>query len=218
MSGFRNRCLGVLDNVYGFLSARKSADSVQLQQPIQLVHDVSREAEVGSAFGLHRGLAIVELTVTHGGATTELARLDIHNEILNSSSGPDPIDLQIQAFRDFDVWLIDYTAANSAAVVTTAYVALNYPAINPEAAVTYTVYPLALLDSDAHGWSNYTATGLQRVLVMANQLVYPRIPRPIYIPPGTYFTSRSTTTGAASIEYRLLVWVGRQGTMPPGVY
>jgi len=52
---FTKNPLGVLDRIYDFVGGLQGEDSVDTVSPIIRVHDVSREAELGTYLGINRG-------------------------------------------------------------------------------------------------------------------------------------------------------------------
>jgi hypothetical protein len=75
---FRKKPLGLLDTIYGFVGGLRGVSRLALAQPITVVHDVSREAELGGFDGFFgRGQGAVDGTFftiaidnVHGAAST----------------------------------------------------------------------------------------------------------------------------------------------------
>jgi hypothetical protein len=214
MADFRGRVLEILDRIYHFTGTVASTSRLDLNAPIQLVHDVSREAELGSAYGRHEGFAIVGAQVTHVGASTAYTAVDPYATVI-AWGGFDP---GAQPTReDIGLWLMDVSVAVLNGALTSLATSLDYPEMLPQTG-TDNVFPLNYETFDTIPFCNYAGVGDR--IVMLPSLAgtvgtnYPNFPR--YLPYGTRIAFRTVTSGAEVIETRSLVWMGQKGTSPPG--
>lgn len=212
MGEFRNKPLGVLDRIYGFLSGKTQSSQVTLETPVTVVHDVSREAELGSAFGFFNGLQGVNAVNTHVGAGTIRSAWDPYYYCL---LGLDPT---IQPTRDqVDIWLLDVSLlVDTPANLTRASVGYGYPANTFPPATGETLWPLLTgAGAGAIDFSNVAASGTSYLLSQQSHYFFEQH-RPLFIAPGGVVTLYSLSTGALNVLGSLLFWVGRKGTTPPG--
>jgi len=205
MATFRNRPLPVLDRIYGFLSGRTSPPEIQTESPLTLVHDVSREAELGAAYGRNLGYGVQNMTQAYNSFAVEEQQQDAYSWLL---SGFDP---QLDPYEnDVSIWIVDCHATSTVpADMDAAVLAIgNYGTLTPSTIETYRV--LSVWDTDYATGSNYTATGN----------VYNHVPEweaqwPILVHRGERLLLGVDGGGSGSLVVYIYYWVGRKGTTPP---
>lgn len=217
MALIKNRPLGVLDRIYNFVGAQTPTEA-DVDVPVQFVHDLSREAEIGSAFGRFRGYAVFIATNTHAGAGVIRSAWDPYARIVAGSIDPNYSPTEL----DMDVWLLGFqTTVQTPANLTTLSIGWSpLGAIPPS--TTDAVFPLLYSTEFNRPFSQGNALG--DLYLAAQEGTDPSanvpgfLPRPLYMPHGSTFTLRSNAGGATNVQASFLVWVGRVGTAPYGSY
>lgn len=102
MARFLRRCIDVLEDIYRFDDARRTVSQFELSGPIQPVHDVSREAELGSSPGV-KGFFHCGVTLTHAGAGTENEAFSLYDP---TPGGGAASKWEVDWTRDW-VWIMD---------------------------------------------------------------------------------------------------------------
>ncbi len=122
---FRNAPLRLLDRIYGFVGGLRGVRSVDLSSPIVLVHDVSREAELGTYSGIGIALpgsayfAIVHDHV-HAGADTVADSSPVYENQSAAAfflAGFPPIDPDKET-----VWIVGAGGMSLNGLTTVAYI------------------------------------------------------------------------------------------------
>jgi len=211
MAEFRARVLGVLDRIYKFTAAKAYTNKMDLSSPIQLVHDVSREAEV-SGLGNEIGHVVIPVDITHAGSGSETGLIDLYGT-LRGGWYEDLNEEQIQ------IWLLRIGASLSG----TAYTELNIGFAPDNLPITttsgHTLFPLWRAQA-VEIFTNYGGAA-QRALVVdpTDTLIAPDSGNlPLLIPhQECRLTYRGTSTGAINVYLRFYCWVGPRGTTPPGM-
>lgn len=218
MADFRARILGVLDGIYRFTAAKTYTDKLDLNAPIQLVHDVSREAELGSGKGLWGGYAtLVYWGVNHPGAGQLRYVIDPYVTLLQSATPLDPV--QTFLADQLDMWLISFqvhtdTVNEPATRFTFTYV---FDDVNP---TTGEAYPVAFFEGSGGTTivTDFPGTGSEYLLrpeTNSDHLQCVKLP---FLFPHTGRVAISSQAGAAcNVFVHALVWVGSRGTAPPGM-
>jgi len=211
MADFRARVLGVLDRIYKFTSSKTYTSKLDLNSPIQLVHDVSREAELGGDLGRFGGWVLMGSTYAHVGASTENAVFEPYaNMVIAGNLTPYPITED-----EIDIWLFDLAVRFDAENLTQCTAAIAYPAMEPRAVTAE--FPLFYTTQDNFFFTDYAGSADVRLGVDSNtQRVYAQTNYPRYIPHGARISLRSISTGAMGIDWFFFGWVGKAGTQPPG--
>lgn len=203
MARFLQKVLASLDRTYRFDSALRATDQVELGLPIQLVHDVSREASRGLAA---MGFFISGNDDVHGGAGTIESSWNPYDEVTAMYGAATSQDLL--------VWLVDCWGAVSSDVLTNAELSVGY--------VPWTEM-IVRRDRIIRRWNgsagiydqNVAPATLARGLVMlAAEQVNPTLPTPIF--PGSTMRQQTVMSGAGTVRIEGLFWVGAIGTVPPG--
>lgn len=211
MSEFRNRVLSGLDRIYGFLSAKHSTNRLELNQPVQLVHDVSREAELQSnQFPEQSGWFYAIIECACAGAST----------YRESTTPYGLLDVTADFVEDYLIWLYQvsaYVPYNDASDVSSVAVSVGTPPSRNWLyhGNTYPVYiPVFYNDGTYHqlGPTGLRKDGLINILSLS--------PLPVPLPYLTTIDAVITTTaalGAPGLVVSLMFWVGKKGQTPPGL-
>lgn len=210
MSEFRNRVLTALDNVYGFLTEKRSVSSLQLEQPIQLVHDVSREAELGGGVGEQGGFFIIQENFAFAGAAVDRNAYDVH-ALIEAEFG----------VRDRSAYLLDFSGEIGGNTAQFTFLsAAHYPPVASYPGNDYSSPQLVayhesvVLVCDTTGAGSDTVTFPDPANIVAG---YSRFP--VYLAPGailTVYVSAGGAGGATNVRTTFLLWVGPKGVYPPG--
>lgn len=237
MAKAQKQTLSILDRIYAFLSAQTAVNDVELAHPIQLVHDVSREAELGEN-PTQRGVWNLSMEVS---PTSNDVSSDWNPYY---GSGPGQYDGGVRA-NGFTVhpskqwlWILEASiwAANSAGVSgVLSYMGmyvhsyLYAPAFGGRDQVgsvsgnrSWLIEPSLWKMATAAGgigYSEYVVGGYANYAAKAN------LQRPVLVPPSlldSSYTSKVTliagaTGGTVNVSGYLTVWVGPIGVFPPGM-
>jgi len=222
MADFRARALGVLDRIYKFTAAKSFTTQLDLNAPIQLVHDVSRESELGSGEGIDRGYAVMaSWGVNHAGASTQRYVIDPYFSIINGATPLDP-NITITA-EQIDAWLISFAVVTSAAPQPATRFDFGYvlngdlPPYSSESSPVVFFHGLAGAANVTY-LPNYAGTG--SVYVLGEDLTVVQPPKatlPFRFPHKGRVGIVSVSTGACDVFVHALLWIGAKGTAPPGM-
>ena len=220
MGQFQRSCLQVLDRIYRFTGAVKSSSVLDLQAPIQLVHDTSREAEL-EGYGIDRGLSVMATWgVNHAGASTERYVIDPYFAVAATY----PIDPNIDLKPDeFDLWLLSFAVVSSAATQPATRFDFGYVINGDLPPYSSQSVPAVFFHghagaSDVTYISNYAGTG--NVYVLGEDLTVVQPPKaslPFRFPHRGRVGIVSVSTGACDVFVNCLLWVGPRGCTPPGM-
>jgi len=104
MTRYRNKPLAVLDRIYNFIGGLRATSDMDLVSPIVRVHDLSREAELGTLEIIRRLTSgrspyfAINISNTHGaGTTTEQTQIGVYANqspswALATWTPPDPLE------------------------------------------------------------------------------------------------------------------------------
>ena len=220
MARFLNRPLGALDRIFKFEGAQKTSSLMDLENPIQMVLDVSRFAQEG--IGPYQGIVRYDGLHTHGAANQQVSVVNIVADLLNplgyvpdaGASGPGQhgadtdfaVYLMAVAIRAGATGILSWASVARQSPQTPPYPVLGTPAVQAEALVQY---------KTADTQPGYTGIGNTYPLMPSNSYFPLRFP-PIRLFPSDVVSVQSTTTASGTITYGLTFWVGRAGTGPPG--
>jgi hypothetical protein len=210
---FRNKCLEVLDRVYDFVGGLRTVSQADLNLPIQLVHDVSREAELGSPYGRNQGYGSYNWGNNHAGAGTLNSVYEPYVSILNSLA-LDPV--YVPPAGDVDLWLIGYGAYITANTLGSLVCNLMFSAFPPETGFVNIPF---LWAQDVVTTTDWPGTGTSLGIAELNdgsKNMVRNLRLPMLLPYGCRLGIRSNTTGAANVFLSTVIWIGRKGTTPPG--
>jgi len=208
--------LGVIDRLFAVDDAVKAPGKIGLNAAITLVHDVSRQAERGAAFGLNGGFYTVGGLNAHAAANTQANAYYPLNLFANL--------LRVQ-HTELSVWLLSAGAqcaqADSGNITRLACAVLlpERLSIGPGTGgptgyvyrpILYAVTGNFTVFGDKGGVSAIAAA-------LSNSALDATAFAPIPLPYDSYITQRSVSSGAVDITFSYLCWVGRAGTTPPGM-
>lgn len=211
MAQIGNSVLRVLNRLYSFVGGVQGVQNMDLLSPVTVVHDVSREAELGSDLTPFLGFHVLTQQLNHAGADTQRAATDPFTQVATYGAIPD---------HDISLWLLDctiYPSTNAIGVVYCAlFQSLQYPGVG--AAGYYPSKVIRVADDQA-GVANFAGGGTAYQGITANTAFHAvdQIRDPILIHPGSRFTTASTSTGAMALIVHWFLWAGRRGTTPPGM-
>lgn len=210
MARFKGRPLAALDRIYRFIGSPSRAGSVAVGQPVQVVHDVSRESEVASGKGFYDGFMVLEAAHGIGGGggigRTSIAPYTLVQAIL------------LEAVEDFRIWIVQAWAEPETATAFTLWDAAAELAADFQGGATSELpilVPLTVHVTVAN-FPNNAGTGNRALSIPANDATSWTAPFPFLLPPGSLIRSQAQSTGD-DILGRFLVWVGPTGTRPPRV-
>jgi len=217
MGQFRNKPLGVLDRIYGFLSGKTQVSNAQLETPLTLVHDVSREAELGGGIGQNGGFLMGQVYVAVPGLNVYRGTADPYGGLSN------PTFLGPHNSADYDIWWMGHAgmwvpSAGSGDIVGAglafAFIVNSMPFIetNP------TYVPIFRAATDQATVTDIAGTGSIYASMPDTDRRLPTVP--LYLPPGTLVTYHLSTGAAIASPgsvFWWLLWAGKKGTTPPGM-
>lgn len=216
MARFRNRILPMVDRLYGIIGDKTTFGQIQVEQPIQPVHNVAREAEVGSGHPVDwNGYHVGQTITAAAGSGTYNAVTEIFVEQLLGQLNP----------ADYCAWVMDVqcgVANGEGADVDRINVIAGTGQESDIPFLNNTIYdwvqPLFYYnDTDGHYYpSESWDGGLDRDVFLP---VW-KMNRPILLPyPGAITTRFRTTAALAAPGFfsTALIWLGRKGTSPPGM-
>ena len=201
MAKFFRRPLEALDWIYNFAEGLTHLSSMAVDGEIQPVHDLSREAEVGSGLSQELGYFIDGSIHVHSGSGTirdtldPWAQVDLHRPI-RAGSG---------------VWMIaGFCHQTSSGDFTEAGISVTYPTI-PDAF-------LAGNQIGTHFFPDALVAVISGDIVAGDDTrVTNLVDMPLYIPDGSTINNVSTAGGAITIDVMNLFWAGAKGVLPPGM-
>jgi len=200
VSRFTARPLGALENIYRFVGGQTGPNVFTLAAPLQPVHDVSREAEMGTAQTGALGYFYLGTVDAHVGVGNIFTTSDPY-------AGPfrdlDPVDV--------DVWIIDaLCTCDDSADFDIALLGLIYP-----------ILPGAFATAETQLLFEFTTPA--RAIVSAGDSTIPavihRIAMPTYVPHGATLAQRTSAdvAGTNNISLFTIFWAGARGILPPGM-
>ena len=209
MAIFKNRPWKILQRLYQWTGDAPVPDRIDLGSGAQLVHDVSRQSEVGAAneVGGRQGFVVLTKDTVHGaGATTENQHINPHGQLANNWG---------QVKQEIDVWLLGLGASLSASAnFTAARVNLGFYTDMPYMGGAESYLGYAYFDEFVT-FSDYAKTGTVDLLYESTAIPPQRQWGPIYLPQDARILMRSSATNALTISWYAYVWVGRKGSDGP---
>jgi len=208
VTDFRARSLSVLDRVYEFIGGTRGVSQFELGGSIQPVHDLSREAELGSRGEREAGFLMLTQTFAHVGATVIFETTDVYNsfDLLRAV-----VDFDSRGSRRHRLWLLDIFGSSDLAAFTQLSTGATIPVLTG-AGGFQTLYL-----ADWNQTRTAPVSGGPRPLVHsdAGDLQPRRLPA--LWQPGTIWNTRSSSSGNDTIRVSTLWWAGPLGTTPPGM-
>jgi len=206
------RSLGILARLYRFAGGMPSGSSnIDMGAPIVRVHDVSRQAELGSRGLDAQGYLTLTHSLVHSGAGTEYASTDVY-AALNADLTKDFASTGDSQDR---LWLMNVYAnilSGQAGSFDRCRTGLLYT--TPVETVQLMAGYLAKVDPLANGGPIPLAVGDGANDVGRQPLA---TDNPVLIPPGTLWQTVSVSGGAMTTRVSTLWWAGALGTTPPGM-
>jgi len=197
---FLAKPLSVLDRLYRFVEGQ-SPTQVELSLPVQMVHDVSRQAELGAAA---MGFFISGQDNVHAGVGTIEASWDPYQEV--AYLFPNVTDLW--------VWLIAPWATIGAnpSRLTSAVLSVGYV---PYGEMIVRRDRLLWVVTGSGSWPIYDQNVSPATL--PNGCLGGSVPMffPVVITPGSTMRLVSVATDAVTVRMEGLFWAGPVGVMPP---
>jgi len=199
-----NGCLNVLGDLYRLVGAARGADHLELALPVQLVHDVSREAEFGalSLSNGGRGYWFINMPIISAAGGTEDDSVIIDAEFIAEFQSVDAPGVEHWAM---DVFLTDLSANQLTACGLGLAFNANFPSAPSNG---LGLVPLASYANTVREFFAGQFAAQPRTLLAEF---------PIHLPPGAVFNSRLVAAAALTAQAVLVIWSGPQGTRPPGV-
>jgi len=213
MTSFTKKPLGMLDNIYKFVGGVRGVSSIDLGSDIQLVHDVSRQAE-REGFSPSRWLWTNR--VVAGGAGDHIVT-QAYSELW--------VYLQQYQLGDFDAyitrlgaWLasIDKADLTSGSVIMYSQAStFNYVSRFGQPSLV-TLIPDLLEEWD--GVTEVQVTGPTEYAVASQGAAgLRRLETPVLWKPSSSLSYLFTTGAACTVYAWADVWVGSKGCTPPGL-
>lgn len=215
MAPFNSRVLRLLDRLYKFAGAPRITRDVELGLPIQLVHDVSREAELGAGIGIEGGWVMhyEEVEELNAGGGTERRTADPWTDVDNAT---------VEALDNLDLWHFHFWANTdfvSMANVQTLEVLFAYPTTFPGVGAQRPYLPIAHYDGTWSASDDTAAAAIGVIGADTGAVFYEsetgRIHRPFRIPRNSVFTYQMVTGGICTAHCFHLMWAGPKGVLPP---
>lgn len=208
---FYNRALDALDRIYGIEGGISRVDLIGLD-PVQLVHDVSREAEAAMGFVGNAALIFAATdglgNPSYGSLTRDafLAQADVRNEL--ATRGLDPSEV--------DVWVLGLMGVLSTATAANFAAARQGVRVGSQTGGGV-IYPLVWWTNEdvtmVSGGVTFLRTG-NVPDTFGQQLL------PILVPdlPNSAFLGRVQDDGVGPVTCTMFwrCWIGPKGSFPPG--
>lgn len=224
MTTFRRKPLDILERMYRFTSAVKAPPTVQLEQGITLVHDVSREVE-RTQMTLRGGYFYWQNDVTHAGIGT----VDGYQSIYDAVMGGNLLIGEDLTREDIDVWMLDnvWVVSDDVSDINTGLnIGIAYNSAND--GIPYhpneLFIPLyrAVGTSEYGNFGDYDATGTYQLPINTmTQVNLPKFPFLLFggrnYGEGARLTWWSNAGAAVTHHIFFRGWVGRRGCTPPGM-
>lgn len=219
MTRYLSTVLKNLEKVYRFTSSQLTApEEIELEVPIQLVHDVSRDSKYGSGVGQNEGYWLLHAANTHTITGTLTFSIDPTNpsQRLNGFPAYDPDKFQLWIIR---AWIdVTETVDNKEAGIFLTHSATS---IGPAGAAAVQV----ARDNIVSALNTLvTSSGGLPMRSDANNGVLQSQFHPIPllqtgdIAAATIgFTSTADGGGTVGYDFNVMIWLGRRGATPPGL-
>lgn len=223
MALIRKRVLGVLDRVYDLVGHKRTPSDLETEQPVQCVHDISRQGELGSGLGRGSGFVWYHRHEDTAGAQSYREATDL-TAWIEASSLANEFDVE-EHWIWYMGWAAGHTDVNGNGDVDEASIGFTLPAgsrFRLDADTEVDLIPVWLADStqpivtDENG-----SVGRPSIFGAANSFVsmgtMPSSPFPV--PDGSKVTTYVKTNAAITYGYSfsVLLWIGARGVMPPGL-
>lgn len=204
---FTQRALDALDRLYGFVGGVSRIDRFNMG-PVNLVHDVSREAEASMGFQ-----ATIPISMDTVGGSTRVYGTATFAAILSNTDVANKLSSRGLDRADVDVWLMGFAG------LVTAATAANFANAGVGALIGNTVGT-----GEQLAFNRWTTTGSDlvaagTVALILDALQFSVIDFPILLPDDESSVIRATLSSGAGGQcvgtVNCLIWVGPKGTFPP---
>lgn len=204
MTDFQKKPLGILDRIYGLIGGLRGVSQLELKLPIQLVHDVSEQAERASG---RYWLALTQQTHVGAGTITDLVAPYLQNNPLARNGFN--VNLTNECVWFIDAWqeMVAGVGANfGGGGVYLAYNRTDLTGIRDAALIS---------DKGPNRWLIYWKPGYVYGQKTDDWLFAPKPPIRMY--DGDTLHVQSTETGGVGITVNqsVLFWVGPIDAVPP---
>jgi len=210
VAGILARALVVLDRLYNFPGGTRGLTEFDLASPIQPVHDLSREVELGSRGAVDGGYLRIGVTLenaTAGAATIEATQnfYDLFDSITQFSEF---------RTRDHRLWLVEVYGTVDAVNSGNWTNVRCGRRIDPGG----TNRMKQIFQADTLLNSPESGGGIPVGNVDASDRLTPLMFVPDLIQPGTLYKSAATSIDDSIARINFTLWAGPIGTTPPGLY
>ena len=204
-SKFQTEALASLATSYRVEGGQVPVRSVDLDSPVQLVHDVHRLVEIGQSQSAYAGFFNVSISNTH----------TVPGETVSGSQVTGPTaafwnTLGLNAASSW-LWLLEATTIIGAALtVTEAMVAIQQFVFTG----AFTTHQRLLWRATATTTTAPVSGGSRALIPSLDYIVQ----RPVLVSPGATIWWTTTASGAAvNAQVNLQLWAGPKFVLPPGL-
>lgn len=196
---FVKKVLQVLDNIYEFVGTETALGEFELGGPIQPVHDLSRESELGSGLSGQLGYYMQGSNSAHTAAQTIFTTVDPY----------DQADAHSIPRQKVGVWMIEAVAfTDLASTIDRIELGMRYEVIPDAFAGT----PIAIRQWS--GNTGVTQSGGRFPAVVGAELAFSL---PLFVPDGSTIEIATTSLITGELSCFQLYWAGAHGATPPGM-
>lgn len=207
-----SKVLKALETVYQFPGGQKGApESMELDLPIQVVHDASSSARIGRAPGMSDGWWLLEDYHNHLGLGTLVTTPSLRTPgFASSNTYPAPYNKE-----DLQAWIYDsFVCMDDAGDFALAMSGLQF--------CNQAIGPVNINGANTPRIPLYYGTAPVSTLVLKGSNQKAEIPIPYITYPGgnandsvLYNYSTADNVGTCGISIFTLFWLGPKGTPPP---
>lgn len=205
MAGFFSQALQLIGDLYRPNGGARFPDQIDLASPISVVHDVSREIELGTVVTdpLTAGFFQVGQDNVHVGATTMVATVPVYTNLASTWGIP----------GERWVWLMYAWASGLTADMTSAQLSMSIPDIGASLALR----DVMLTEFSAPVEFHDVTTNAFEFALQPNTRNPGFMQRPVPIFPEASLGWRTVSSAATTMRLTTVCWVGPQGVYPPGL-
>jgi len=220
MTQYLSTVLRSLERVYRFRSSQRTApDELELDVPIQVVHDVSRMAQYGTGVGPKNfgfWIAAFQNVHTVTGNLTGTMQLDNPTNSLNGY--PDTFSAD-----DFQAWIMRaWMDSTDTGDMAGAQVIMGHSAssIGPTGVAGVIANDIVVMGDGSAPAAN--ADGSGRTIIQNSEpsnwfhRPVPLLQKEDGSAALMKFTSTADGAGTVTVDFNVLFWLGRKGATPPG--
>lgn len=203
MASFWSQALQLIGDLYRPNGGARFPDQIDLSSPINVVHDVSREIELGTIRTDPKTAGYFSVTKTHVHAGADVAVSDI-----------DPYDSLLPTWGipgERWIWLAWYGYTATAAQIADAELVVGVPTLGEATKAGDILVGRGDDSITINPFSNTETIACQTIPKNAGA----QLPFPVFEGGGLGY--RSSSLAACSITLSALLWVGPVGVYPPSV-